>query len=84
MKTMQCSMFRSRKKRPHYHPLPFPKPKLLWKCHQRFFTPNFIESPSIEGEIHGVAMRHVQPDLMRHYRSINPTFATWTLDKVIR
>ncbi|XP_012463069.1 uncharacterized protein LOC105782690 isoform X2 [Gossypium raimondii] len=35
MKTMQCSMFTSRKKRHHYHPLPFPKPKLLWKCHQK-------------------------------------------------
>ncbi|MBA0792374.1 hypothetical protein Gohar_016875 [Gossypium harknessii] len=65
MKTMQCSMFTSRKKRHHYHPLPFPKPKLSWKCHQ-------------------VAMRHLQPELMRHYRSMNPAFATWTLDKVIR
>ncbi|XP_040943033.1 uncharacterized protein [Gossypium hirsutum] len=35
MKTMQCSMFTIRKKRHHYHPLPFPKPKLLWKCHQQ-------------------------------------------------
>ncbi|KAH1121356.1 hypothetical protein J1N35_004516 [Gossypium stocksii] len=32
---MQCSMFTSRKKRHHYHPLPFPKPKLLWKCYQK-------------------------------------------------
>ncbi|KAK8369317.1 hypothetical protein V6Z12_A01G104300 [Gossypium hirsutum] len=35
MKTMQCSMFTSRKKRHHYHTLPFPKPELLWRCYQQ-------------------------------------------------